>query len=91
MQFDVCVIALPPVENLTVWTHSGQLLLAWRPPNITAGRNATEYVVEWVSGMQMDWQREHGNARQSAIKGTLKHQDNNRKHKFKVIDLVIQV
>ncbi|XP_076019899.1 interleukin-6 receptor subunit beta [Genypterus blacodes] len=61
----------PPVENLTVWTQSGQLQLSWRPPNIPARTSATEYVVEWASAVQMDWQREHGNVTHSAIKGNL--------------------
>ncbi|XP_070780772.1 interleukin-6 receptor subunit beta isoform X2 [Enoplosus armatus] len=59
---------LPPVEELKVWPHGGQLWLEWKPPKSTG---LTEYVVEWVSGDQTDWQREHRNTRLTAIKGDL--------------------
>ncbi|XP_071371765.1 interleukin-6 receptor subunit beta [Centroberyx affinis] len=65
-----------PVEGLKWWTHTGQLWLEWQPPNITPGRdahrcNVTEYIVEWTSGWQMDWQREHGNITKTTIRGSL--------------------
>ncbi|XP_023142060.2 interleukin-6 receptor subunit beta isoform X2 [Amphiprion ocellaris] len=57
-----------PVEELMVWPHEGQLLLEWKPPTSTA---VSEYVVEWVSGGQIDWQRERGSTRHTVIKGNL--------------------
>ncbi|TMS08774.1 hypothetical protein E3U43_006257 [Larimichthys crocea] len=59
---------LAPVEELKVWPHEGQLQLGWKPPK---GRPVSEYVVEWVSGDQRDWQRENRNTRHTFIKGTL--------------------
>lgn len=59
---------LAPVEELKVWAHGGQLWLEWKPPNKTA---VSEYVVQWVSGDQMDWQRENRSTRHTAIRGNL--------------------
>ncbi|KAL7376916.1 hypothetical protein ABVT39_018365 [Epinephelus coioides] len=59
---------LAPVEELKVWPSGGQLWLKWKPPN---NINLSEYVVEWVSDDGRDWQREHRNTRQTAIKGNL--------------------
>ncbi|XP_034752316.1 interleukin-6 receptor subunit beta isoform X2 [Etheostoma cragini] len=58
----------PPVEELKVWPHSGQLWLEWKPPIST---ELSEYVVEWVSEGQTDWQKEKRNTRSTAIKGPL--------------------
>ncbi|XP_042364875.1 interleukin-6 receptor subunit beta isoform X2 [Plectropomus leopardus] len=60
---------LAPIKELKVWPHEGQLWLEWKPPNSTS---PSEYVVEWVSVEETDWQREHRNARNTAIRGTLK-------------------
>ncbi|KAA8584712.1 hypothetical protein FQN60_008497 [Etheostoma spectabile] len=54
-----------PVEELKVWPHSGQLWLEWKPPFST---EVSEYVVEWVSEGQTDWQKEKRNTRSTAIK-----------------------
>uniref|UniRef100_A0A668AL67 Fibronectin type-III domain-containing protein n=1 Tax=Myripristis murdjan TaxID=586833 RepID=A0A668AL67_9TELE len=67
---------LSPVEGLKSWIHSGRLWLEWRPPNVPAGGDAhkytvTEYVVEWASGAQRDWQREYANTTQTVIRGRL--------------------
>ncbi|XP_031731602.1 interleukin-6 receptor subunit beta [Anarrhichthys ocellatus] len=59
---------LGPVGELKVWPHGGRLWLEWKPPNSTA---LSEYVVEWVSGDQTDWQRENRNTRHTTIKGNL--------------------
>uniref|UniRef100_A0A665T640 Fibronectin type-III domain-containing protein n=1 Tax=Echeneis naucrates TaxID=173247 RepID=A0A665T640_ECHNA len=58
-----------PVEALRIWTQGGQLWLEWKPPNKSA---LSEYVVEWVSDNQVDWQRENRSTRLTAIKGNLK-------------------
>ncbi|XP_033951974.1 interleukin-6 receptor subunit beta isoform X1 [Pseudochaenichthys georgianus] len=57
-----------PVKGLKVWSAEGKLWLQWTPPN---GPDLSEYVVEWVSGEQTDWQRENKNTRLTAIKGNL--------------------
>ncbi|XP_071323141.1 interleukin-6 receptor subunit beta isoform X2 [Trachinotus anak] len=59
---------LPSVKGLRVWPHGGQLWLEWSPPNRSP---VSEYIVEWVSGDQVDWQRENGSTRLTAIKGNL--------------------
>ncbi|XP_040915604.1 interleukin-6 receptor subunit beta [Toxotes jaculatrix] len=59
---------LNPVEDLKVWSQGGQLWLEWKPLSSTA---VTEYVVEWVTGDKIDWQRENRNTNQTAIKGKL--------------------
>ncbi|XP_026153570.1 interleukin-6 receptor subunit beta isoform X1 [Mastacembelus armatus] len=58
----------PPVEELKVWPKEGQLWLKWNPPT---SMNVTEYVVEWVTGDQIDWQKENRNTLKTAIKGNL--------------------
>ncbi|XP_029300368.1 interleukin-6 receptor subunit beta isoform X2 [Cottoperca gobio] len=58
----------PPVKELKVWSNGGQLWLEWSPPNSTS---VSEYVVEWVSGDHVDWQREHRNTSLTFIKGNL--------------------
>ncbi|XP_033981679.1 interleukin-6 receptor subunit beta-like isoform X2 [Trematomus bernacchii] len=58
----------PPVKGLKVWSAEGKLWLQWTPPN---GSGVSEYVVEWVSGDQTDWQRENKHTRLTAIKGNL--------------------
>uniref|UniRef100_A0A3B4ZST1 Interleukin-6 receptor subunit beta-like n=1 Tax=Stegastes partitus TaxID=144197 RepID=A0A3B4ZST1_9TELE len=58
-----------PVEELMVRPHEGQLSLEWKPPN---NRNVSEYVVDWVSDNQLDWQRESGNTTHTFIKADLK-------------------
>ncbi|XP_074474094.1 interleukin-6 receptor subunit beta isoform X1 [Sebastes fasciatus] len=58
----------PPVEGLKVWPHGGQLWLQWKLSNSSA---LSEYVVEWVSGGQIDWQRVDRNINGTAIKGNL--------------------
>ncbi|XP_034457595.1 interleukin-6 receptor subunit beta [Hippoglossus hippoglossus] len=60
---------LAPVEELRGWVHGGQMWLQWKPPNTEA---VTEYVVQWVSGDGMDWQRENRSTRLTVIKGDLK-------------------
>ncbi|KAM7393420.1 hypothetical protein PAMA_008190 [Pampus argenteus] len=60
--------AFAPVEELKVVSREGQLWLEWKPPS---NAHVSEYVVEWVSDAQMDWQRENRNARHTAIKGNL--------------------
>ncbi|CAG5867076.1 unnamed protein product [Menidia menidia] len=58
----------PPVEELKVWPHDGQLYVEWKPPNSTA---LSEYVIEWASGSNIDWQRENRTTSRAAIKGNL--------------------
>lgn len=58
---------LHPVEGLKVWSHGGQLWLKWNHPK----RQVSGYLVEWVTGDQMDWQRETRNTTQTTIKGNL--------------------
>ncbi|KAK2818762.1 hypothetical protein Q5P01_024323 [Channa striata] len=60
---------LAPVEGLKVWPQEGQLWLEWKPPSRAA---VSEYVVEWVAGNQIDWQRENRSTTHTAIKGNLK-------------------
>ncbi|XP_044029099.1 interleukin-6 receptor subunit beta isoform X7 [Siniperca chuatsi] len=59
---------LPPVEELKVWSYGGQLWLKWKPPKNPA---VSEYVVEWVTGNEIDWQRENRSTNYTAIKGNL--------------------
>lgn len=56
-----------PVEKTEVQSHKGQLFLSWKPPN----RTVSEYVVEWVSDGERNWQRENGKTNYTAIKGDL--------------------
>ncbi|XP_061836657.2 interleukin-6 receptor subunit beta [Nerophis lumbriciformis] len=56
------------VENLKAWSQEGQLFLKWNAPNNTS---VTEFIVEWVSGIDIDWQRENRNTRQAALKGNI--------------------
>ncbi len=65
----VCITE--PVEELNVWPHGGQLWLNWKSPKSPSNRAATEYVVEWVHGDHIDWQRENRTTRQTVIKGNL--------------------
>lgn len=58
----------PPVAELKVWPQGGRLWLEWTPPNSSS---LSEYVVQWVSGEQTDWQRENRTTRRTAIKGDL--------------------
>uniref|UniRef100_A0A3P8QG96 Fibronectin type-III domain-containing protein n=1 Tax=Astatotilapia calliptera TaxID=8154 RepID=A0A3P8QG96_ASTCA len=58
----------PAVEKTEVQSHNGQLFLSWKPPN----RTVSEYVVEWVSDGERNWQRENGKTNYTAIKGDLK-------------------
>lgn len=53
------------MEELKASPSEGQLGLKWRSNN----RSVSEYVVEWVSGDQTDWQRENRSTRQTVIKG----------------------
>lgn len=62
----LCETELPPVEDLKVWTKDGQMLLEWRSPR---SRAVSEYVVEWLSGDHIDWQRESRNINQTVIGG----------------------
>lgn len=48
-----------------MWSEGGQLWLKWKPPK----RAVSEYVVEWVTGDQKDWQRETRSTTHTAIKG----------------------
>uniref|UniRef100_A0A3Q1I5R0 Fibronectin type-III domain-containing protein n=1 Tax=Anabas testudineus TaxID=64144 RepID=A0A3Q1I5R0_ANATE len=57
-----------PVKELKVWSHGDQLWLDWKPPSRA---DVSEYVVEWVRGEQLDWQRESGSTTSTAIKGNL--------------------
>ncbi|KAM9793544.1 interleukin-6 receptor subunit beta isoform X1 [Syngnathus typhle] len=59
---------LDPVQGLRVHPQGDQLLLKWNHPNNTA---VTQYVVEWVSANDMDWQRENKSTQQTTIKGIL--------------------
>uniref|UniRef100_A0A8P4GFX2 Fibronectin type-III domain-containing protein n=1 Tax=Dicentrarchus labrax TaxID=13489 RepID=A0A8P4GFX2_DICLA len=58
---------LPTVKDLKVQRNGGQLCLEWKPP----ARPVSEYVVEWVSGSRIDWQREKGSTKNTVIKGSL--------------------
>ncbi|XP_059213578.1 interleukin-6 receptor subunit beta [Centropristis striata] len=57
-----------PVKLLNVWPSGGQLWVEWTPPNSPL----SEYVVEWVSGGQIDWQRVNRTTRRIPIAGNLK-------------------
>ncbi|XP_028273714.1 interleukin-6 receptor subunit beta isoform X2 [Parambassis ranga] len=59
---------LAPVEDLKVWPEGGQLWVEWNAPK---PMSVQEYVVEWVSGGWLDWQRENKSTRRTAIKGIL--------------------
>lgn len=59
---------LAPVETLEVRPEGEQLHLEWKPPK---RRPVSEYVVEWVSFNQTDWQRESRHTRHTVIKGKL--------------------
>lgn len=62
----VCVEELPPVEELEVRPHGGQLQLRWRP----SGRKAaSEFVVEWTDGVLLDWQRESRGTTEATVRG----------------------
>lgn len=61
----VSVTEPPAVEKTEVQSHNGQLFLSWKPPN----RTVSEYVVEWVSDGERNWQRENGKTSYAAIKG----------------------
>lgn len=65
----VCVSSagFPAVTELKVWSEQGQLWVEWTAPS---SKNASEFVVEWVSGEEMDWQRESRGTRRTAIKGS---------------------
>ncbi|KAM9338384.1 interleukin-6 receptor subunit beta [Symphorus nematophorus] len=56
----------PAVQELKVWPHEGQLWVQWKSLNA-----ASEYVVEWVSSGQIDWQRESKRSNRTTIKGKL--------------------
>ncbi|XP_077353352.1 interleukin-6 receptor subunit beta isoform X2 [Festucalex cinctus] len=60
---------LDPMEGLKVHTQGDQFLLKWNAPNNTA---ITQYVVEWVSANDTDWQRENKSTQQTTIKGNIK-------------------
>uniref|UniRef100_A0AAQ4P550 Fibronectin type-III domain-containing protein n=1 Tax=Gasterosteus aculeatus aculeatus TaxID=481459 RepID=A0AAQ4P550_GASAC len=45
-------LELPAVSDLKVRPRGGRLQLDWKPPNST---RVSEYVVEWVSGDNIDW------------------------------------
>lgn len=57
-----------PVEALKVTPEGGQLWVEWKAPK---RRGVSEYVVEWVSFNQTDWQRESRHTRRTVIKGNL--------------------
>ncbi|XP_068191242.1 interleukin-6 receptor subunit beta [Antennarius striatus] len=57
-----------PVEDLKVWSHEGQLWVEWKPLD---SKDVSEYVVEWVTDGQTDWQREDSSTRRTFIKGSL--------------------
>lgn len=59
----------PTVKELKVWPEQGQMWVEWTAPS---SKNASEFVVEWVSVEGMDWQRESRGTRRAAIKGSLK-------------------
>ncbi|XP_060938935.1 interleukin-6 receptor subunit beta [Limanda limanda] len=59
---------LAPVRELRGGVHGGQMWLQWKPPNTKA---VTEYVVQWVGGDGMDWQRENRSTTHTVIKGDL--------------------
>nr|XP_057915865.1 interleukin-6 receptor subunit beta isoform X2 [Doryrhamphus excisus] len=55
------------VEGLKVWPRGGQLLVKWNAPNKP---NVAEYVLEWISDVSMDWQRENRSTLQTVLKGS---------------------
>lgn len=55
------------VGELKVWPDHGQLWAEWRAP---PSDQVYEYTVEWVSGKEMDWQRESNSTRCTALTGT---------------------
>lgn len=55
------------VGELKVWPDHGQLWAEWRAP---PSDQVSEYTVEWVSGKEMDWQRESNSTRRTALTGT---------------------
>ncbi|XP_072310111.1 interleukin-6 receptor subunit beta [Eucyclogobius newberryi] len=57
-----------PVQRLEVYPDAGKLLVEWTAPNNTA---VSEYLVQWTSGDQVDWQREKKNVRKTFIRGNL--------------------
>uniref|UniRef100_A0A1A8LW11 Interleukin 6 signal transducer n=1 Tax=Nothobranchius pienaari TaxID=704102 RepID=A0A1A8LW11_9TELE len=57
-----------PVEDLSVSPHQGQLFVEWKP---IFDKSPTEYVIEWVSGEQINWQRVKKSTSHTAIKGPL--------------------
>uniref|UniRef100_A0A1A7XCK5 Interleukin 6 signal transducer n=1 Tax=Iconisemion striatum TaxID=60296 RepID=A0A1A7XCK5_9TELE len=56
------------VEDLGVWPQQGQLFVKWK---LILDRSLTEYVIEWVSGEQINWQRVNKFTSLTAIKGPL--------------------
>uniref|UniRef100_A0A3P8WP93 Interleukin 6 signal transducer n=1 Tax=Cynoglossus semilaevis TaxID=244447 RepID=A0A3P8WP93_CYNSE len=59
---------LPRVESMRAWPDDGKLWVEWKAPN---DHHVTEYVVEWVTGDVIDWQRENRNTTKTFIKGDL--------------------
>lgn len=57
---------LPRVESIRAWPDDGKLWVEWKAPN---DHHVTEYVVEWVTGDVIDWQRENRNTTKTFIKG----------------------
>ncbi|XP_058472693.1 interleukin-6 receptor subunit beta [Solea solea] len=62
---------LPPVEDLRAWPIDGQMWVEWKPHYSTRSDRVTEYVVQWVSGDVLDWQRENRSTRLTVIKDHL--------------------
>ncbi|TNM92469.1 hypothetical protein fugu_019481 [Takifugu bimaculatus] len=58
----------PPVEDLEVRPHGDQLELRWKP---SGRRAASEFVLEWTIGDQVDWQRESRGTTRGLIEGNL--------------------
>lgn len=58
----------PPVQNLSVYSEEGRLFVEWSAPNSTG---ISEFLVQWTSGNDVDWQRESRNKRKTAIEGKL--------------------
>ncbi|XP_047425009.1 interleukin-6 receptor subunit beta isoform X2 [Mugil cephalus] len=59
----------PAPEEVKVWSHEGRLWVKWKPLNAT---QLSEYVVEWLSDGDLDWQRENRGTTFTAIKGNLR-------------------
>nr|XP_019963736.1 PREDICTED: interleukin-6 receptor subunit beta [Paralichthys olivaceus] len=59
---------LGPVQQLRVGVQGGQMWLQWTPPNTGTVK---EYVVQWLTGDVLDWQRENRSTRHTVIKGNL--------------------